>query len=252
MIKRKRKLSFLLSIFTSYIVAVFLISNLVNAQIKDMIKVKGGTFTIGFSKDYVKGTREGGMYRDVPSHRVTINDFYISKYEVTQKEFESIMGYNPSTFKGEKKPVETVNWFEAVKFCNLLSEKEGLSICYSITNENVKCDFSANGYRLLTESEWEYAASGGHLSKNDYEYSGSNFADEVAWTKSNNGGETHDVGQNKPNELGIYDMSGNVTEWCWDWFAAYSKEAKVNPRGPNTGTHRFTCQRIFPFRISDW
>jgi formylglycine-generating enzyme required for sulfatase activity len=102
----------------------------------------------------------------------------------------------------------------------------------------ITCNFSANGYRLLTEAEWEYAARGGHLSEIDYLYAGSNSADEVAWTSNNSSGETQDVGQLKPNELGLYDMSGNVSEWCWDWFAAYQAEAIESPRGPATGTER--------------
>jgi sulfatase modifying factor 1 len=204
---------------------------------ESMVFVKGGVFVIGNSRDKDEGYSHR-MFRDKPAHQVTVNDFYISRHEITQDLFEKVVGTNPSRFKGARRPVERVTWYQAVEFCNRLSERDGLTPSYVISGEDVTCDFSADGYRLLTEAEWEYAARGGHLSQIDYLYAGSNNADEVAWNSNNSGGETHDVGKKQPNELGLYDLSGNVSEWCWDWFAPYQSEAVESPTGPSNGTER--------------
>jgi formylglycine-generating enzyme len=195
-----------------------------------LVFVEGGSFDMG-SND--------GDSDEKPVHRVTLSDFYIGKYEVTQEQYEKVMGKNPSNFKdsGKDAPVEKVTWYDAVEFCNKLSEQEGLQKCFSGSGNSIKCDFSKNGYRLPTEAEWEYAAKGGSKSKG-YKYSGSNNLDEVGWYRDNSGGKTHSVGGKKANELGIYDMSGNVWEWCWDWYGDYSSSAQTNPHGQGSGSVR--------------
>jgi sulfatase modifying factor 1 len=193
------------------------------------VLVEAGTFQMG-STD--------GDDDEKPVHRVTISrSFYMSQYEVTQKQWREVMGTNPSLFKGDNLPVEQVSWDEAVEYCNRLSRKEGLTPCYSGSGDNTACDFSANGYRLPTEAEWEYAARGGNKSRS-YIFSGSNSAGEVGWYYDNSGDKTHPVGQKMPNELGLYDMSGNVWELCWDWYDGYSSSSQTDPRGPSNGSCR--------------
>ena len=178
-----------------------------------MVFVKGGTFTMG-------DTFGDGKKEEKPTHTVTVKDFYISKNEITQNQWENLMGSNPSHFAGcGNCPVERVNWDEVQEFIvklNLLTGKK---------------------YRLPTEAEWEYAARGGSLSKG-YRYSGSNNINNVAWYTVNSSNKTQPVGQFPPNELGLYDMSGNVWEWCNDWMANYSSKSESNPQGPETGELR--------------
>ena len=189
------------------------IQNLIN----NMIPVFGGTFIMGttLSKE------EGGYYWNYerPQHDVTLYSFNIGRYEVTQAEWEEIMGNNPSNFKGKNLPVEKVSWDDCQLFITRLNAITGMR------------------FRLPTEAEWEYAARGGDKSHN-YIYAGSNDVNSVAWYESNNERKTHPVGMKYPNELGLYDMSGNVFEWCSDWAGWYSSESQTNPKGKSTGTDR--------------
>ena len=174
-----------------------------------MVRVDGGTFTMG----------DGGMFSDNRRHDVTLDGYSIGQYQVTQDVWQAVMGSNPSYFKGARKPVEYVSWDDCQDFIMKLN---------SMTGQN---------FRLPTEAEWEFAARGGNSSRG-YKYSGSDNLDDVAWYDANSGNTPHDVGTKSPNELGIYDMSGNVCEWCGDWFARYSTEAQFNPKGPSSGLNR--------------
>ena len=192
------------------------------------VYVEGGTFQMGST---------AGDSDEEPVHQVTVSTFYMSRYEVTQKEWREVMGSSPSRFSGDNLPVEQVSWYDAVEYCNVLSVQKGLTPVYTINGTSVTANWSANGYRLPTEAEWEYAARGGNAS-NGYLYAGSDNADEVAWYRDNSGDATHPVGGKAPNELGLYDMSGNVWEWCWDWKGSYSSGNQSDPRGPASGSVR--------------
>lgn len=222
-----------------------------NAELtNDLILINGGT--------YLMGSPETEMQRetDEVQHEVTVSDFYIGRYEVTQKEYEEVMGENPSNFEGENLPVENVTWYEAIEYCNKLSEKEGLTPVYTIDGENVSWDRSANGYRLPTEAEWEYAARAGTTSTFNTENS---ISDEEAnyyghypygieenyFTQENLETEpgqyrqtTVEVDSFSPNKWGLYNIHGNVAEWCFDYYGAYDLENTDNPSGPTTGTLR--------------
>jgi formylglycine-generating enzyme len=189
--------------------------------------VEGGTYQMGSNNNL----------REQPIHTVTVGSFYMGIYEVTQDIYEEVMGSNPSYSKEPQLPVEQVSWYEAVAFANALSQRDGLEEVYTIDGEDVVCDWSKNGYRLPTEAEWEYAARGGNQSQG-YTYAGSDTAGDVAWYDGNSGIQTHDVGGKKANELGLYDMSGNVWEWCWDWYGDYSTLLQTNPSGPSSGLSR--------------
>ena len=177
----------------------------------NMVFVDGGTFMMGSNDIDASGDEK-------PVHQVTLSSYSIGETEVTQELWEVVMGSNPSRFKGGKRPVERVKWEEIQDFIYQLNV---------LTGKN---------FRLPTEAEWEFAARGGNRSK-DYKYSGSNEFDEVAWYCYNSGDATHDVGQKEPNELGLYDMSGNVYEYCQDWYGDYIRNSMLNPKGPSSGKY---------------
>lgn len=199
-----------------------------NMKNNDFIRIEGGTFKMG---DVDQEENEA------PPHQVTLSSFLMSRYEVSQAEWKKIMGSNPSWISGDDLPVEQVTWHMAIEYCNKRSIAEGLTPCYSGSGDDILCDWNADGYRLPTEAEWEFAAQGGSGSVGT-SYSGSDNADEVAWHKANGRGTTHPGGTKAPNKLGLYDMSGNVYEWVWDRYGSYNAESQSDPRGPSTGIRR--------------
>ena len=234
----------------------------------DLVFVEGGNFSMG-SND--------GDDDEQPIHTVKITSFYMGKYEVTNQEVADVFTHgiesgalfvDATTVKNnygnkqelldldddecqivysrgrlavqpgkENNPVIEISWYGALVFCNLLSEIRGYDPAYDLSDWS--CDFTVNGYRLPTEAEWEYAAKGGN-NHDSYTYSGSNTAGDVGWYSGNSGSETHPVGGKSPNSLGLYDMSGNVFEWCWDWYGGdyYSNTSLVDPEGPGSGSYR--------------
>lgn len=216
----------------------------------DFVLVKGGTFQMG--SPGAEAWRSG----DETQHTVTVSDFYISACELTQGEYEAVMGSNPSSFSGDNLPVETVSWLDAVAYCNARSEHEGRAPVYTIDGQNVSWDRSADGYRLPTEAEWEYACRAGTQTPFNTENSPS--ADEANYyghypyqieenyfsqgnldTKPGQYRETTvEVGSFEPNAWGLYDMHGNVSEWVWDYYGPYGAEEQTDPTGPDTGVLR--------------
>lgn len=191
----------------------------------EFVEIPAGSFIMGKDVD--------DPWDVAPAHQITIDfNFYMSTTEITQEQWKTVMaGSNPSKkeYIGDNKPVQQVTWHRAVEFCNRLSEMENLEKCYTINGTEVTCDFSKNGWRLPTEAEWEYCCRAG----NTGDFGGSGNIDEMGWSNENSGNDIHDVAQKKANDFGLYDMHGNVYEWCWDWYETdyYSKSPEVNPKG---------------------
>lgn len=232
---------------------VILISTRVVAETNgrnDLIFIKGGTFLMG------SPVTEAWREKDEVQHRVALNDFFIGKHEVTQQDYRAIMGDNPSNFKEDALPVENISWLEAVRYCNALSQKEGLAPAYIINGENVDWDRSAPGYRLPTEAEWEYACRAGtrtpfntenYISTEQANYYGTYpytiethyfSQDKLETPPGEYRQRTVPVGSFAPNRWGLFDMHGNVWEWCWDWYGNYASGIQDNPAGVDTGTYR--------------
>ena len=205
----------------------------------EMVRIPAGEYIMG---------GEVGLSIERPPHTVALTyDFYMGVYEVDQLLFSVVMGFNPIKVHGNdcegrifppeaEEPAYCVSWFEAVRFANKLSERDGLEQCYEVVNgmlywtKGLECE----GYRLPTEAEWEYTARGGE----DFVYSGSNEPSDVAWFWENSEKMIQPVGRKKPNKYGVYDMSGNVWEWCWDWYGDYPKKLQLNPIGPALGEQK--------------
>lgn len=200
---------------------------------KLFVKVPGGSF------------RMGDPALAGPVHLVTVKDFYLAKYEVTDKELAEIGGRPDGGYPLEGRLPNRSFWLSAVKYCNARSQREGFDPCYTINGNQVSCDFTKNGYRLPTEAEWEYAARGGASGKSQ-EYAGGGYLDlyRIAhnWNTHNNAigqlGLAYPPGQLQPNSLGLYDMSGNEWEWCWDWYGPYAAQLQTDPTGPASGTFK--------------
>ena len=236
------------------------------ANLNNMVFIQGGTFQMG---------SEDGSFDETPVHSVTVSDFYMGRYEVTFEEFSSFInktGYKTDaekdgwsriwtgsawekkngvdwrsdatgqarSAKDNKHPVLHVSWYDAIAYCNWKSEKDGFQKVYTINGTSVTANWNANGYRLPTEAEWEFAA---RSRGKDQKWAGTSSETQLS-TYANGSGETDGfeytapVGSFQANDLGLYDLSGNVYEWCWDWYDDYAKNASTNPKGPNTGAYR--------------
>jgi formylglycine-generating enzyme len=247
----------------------FYVTAEVNSGPEGFVCVQGGTFLMG------DGLSEGNT-NELPVHSVTLSTFYMGKYEVTQAEWSQ---YMPGVWNyygtGYNFPAYDLTWYEMVKYCNLRSLAEGLTPCYTINSstnpadwgivpyhnliiggivgdqeawDSAICNWSANGYRLPTEAEWEYAARGGVHSSDNLRYSGCNIEADLinyAWYSENSGYSTHPVGTKLPNQLGLYDMAGNMNEWVWDFYGPYTSDEQTNPKGPATGSYRIVRDCYF-------
>lgn len=254
----------------------------------DMVKVKGGSLSKDFLEMIVDIDSEETALSAENGFSISVSDFYISKFEITQKLYQEVMSSeldanpSPSYFHEnpaenevqELRPVERLSWYDCLFFCNKLSEREGLEPVYIIENIEryskdkaikravVSADYSKNGYRLPTCAEWMYAANGGLKTKFSGKYSGSEEISEVAWYVNNADGKTHQVGLKTPNELGLYDMTGNVAEWCWDyvWSDTFENIEYSDYTGPDAGRYRYvkggcfieeSAGAEFPYEIYD-
>jgi len=243
------------TIFAAIILAFTLLPTL-PAQIPpdDMVLIKGGTFTMGSPANEPKRDDDEG-----PQHQVTVSSFYMGKYEVTQKEYQEVMGTNPSDIKWANSPVENVSWYDAIEYCNKRSQLEGLTPAYTIDKNHIDTnnknerdmkwtviwDKKANGYRLPTEAEWEYACRAGTVKPfstgKNITTKQANYDGNGPYNNKSKGiyrGRTTPVGSFPPNPWGLYDMHGNVFEWCWDWLGNYSSGPQADPIGAVSGSGR--------------
>ena len=225
-------------------------NNYAFASESDFVMIPGGTFQMG------SPTSENWRGNDETQHEVTIGDFYLSKYELTQGEYKALTGGNPSSFKGDNLPVENISWLDAINYCNLLSEREGLAKVYEIKDNEIIWHKEVDGYRLPTEAEWEYACRAGtvtpfnnekSISASEANYYGhypyeieENYFTQAKLTTKPGiyRAETVKIGSFAPNKFGLYDMHGNVAEWCWDVYGEYDLNNNLNPTGPASGTRR--------------
>ena len=218
------------------------------ADFMEMVLLPAGSFTMG--------SPSGEAYRfedEGPQHTVTLNGFYMGKYPVTQEQYQAVTGTNPSGIKttaaaenAAKLPVEMVTWYDAVEFCNKLSQLEGFTPVYTISGRTpasgypvigatVTANFGNNGYRLPTEAQWEYTCRAGTGTAYN---TGASINNNTGWYTANSSSNTHEVGKKPANTWGLHDMHGNVWEWCWDWFGNYSSTAQTNPTGASSGITR--------------
>jgi formylglycine-generating enzyme required for sulfatase activity len=239
----------------------------------EMVRIPGGSFQMGNPDTSVGNSDER------PVHTVTLTGFYMGKYPVTQEQYQAEMGALPSLLPksaygvGDNHPVYYVSWYDAIVFCNKLSIAEGLIPAYRISGSTNPADWGniptslnntwnaaeivsgSSGYRLPTEAQWEYAAKGGNGTPGNYTYSGSDTVGDVAWYSSNSNLMSHEIGKKQPNSLGIYDMSGNVWEWCWDWWGNYPNPsiaiAQRDPAGPASGSNRVLRGGSWSYNASD-
>lgn len=236
-------------LFSTALFAVMAMSSQVWAA-DDFVLVKGGTFMMGSPES------ENWRGDDEAQHEVTVGDFLMGRHEVTQAEYQAVMGENPSNFKGDHLPVENISWMDAIRYCNARSGREGLTPAYTIDGSKVTWNRAADGYRLPTEAEWEYACRAGtttpfntessigadeanYYGHYPYEIEENYFSQGNLTTKPGiYRGTTVEVGSFSPNRFGLYDMHGNVAEWCWDVYGPYEAEAQANPAGPSEGTRR--------------
>jgi formylglycine-generating enzyme required for sulfatase activity len=221
------------------IILSFAVLSCARRQAHEMVFIKGGTFTMGSS------VMEAEHDFDESLHEVTVSSFFLGKYEVTQDQYQKIMKDNPSNFKGKELPVESISWFDAIIFCNKLSQSQGLTMVYELDETSIKWDRNANGYRLPTEAEWEFACRAGTSTP-------FNTGDNITTDQANYDGtypynnnaqgafpeKTVPVGSYPANAWGLYNMHGNVFEWCWDWHGFYALENQTNPTGASSGSLR--------------
>ncbi len=224
-----------LILFTAFL----LVTGFSNAQDQgpEMVLVEGGESYMG--NDY------SDNFDERPEHLVNISSFFISKYEVTIDDYTRFCRATGNRVPDgeDRNPINNITWEDAIMYCNWLSRASRLEKCYNLTRDSNRFVAviipDANGYRLPTEAEWEFAAKGGIKSKS-YAYSGSNDLEEIAWSISNSGNASHEVGQKKPNEIGLYDLTGNAMEWCYDWYEKeyYKTSPSDNPSGPLSGVSK--------------